>query len=417
MAEPESLVTQQERLQPRACRRGRRSRSISMTSTVHWHDDLASGLSRPIEIVVVGHFDDRRSSSCPRRPAGGVSRSIRRRSRRLGSTARRSRRASVDLLDGCRHAVRRREHIIDAVRPGVTILSAVACRRRRRPAPDRTGARRRRERPASRSTTSGSCASSTRGARRRTCSSTRPEASMSSRLTARCSWRSARRASRSRRHPRRSPVLPGARGRRRTPSACVEFKDDSGRKAFVAIVDASGLLESVAEGVPDAAIGDGAFEGFFRDPSGAHRYRLRWTTTICDREMTVSIAREVARIVIEHAPREGCDAMGIGRDLVLEFSQDVDPADVELQVIQPALLPEPPPEPTTMVVELRPRRRDRVGPGHRPCRVAHGGACGRPRPEHPRLHRRADRPRRRRRHDRHVGWLAVRPRPLDLDRG
>jgi hypothetical protein len=132
----------------------------------------------------------------------------------------------------------------------------------------------------------------------------------------------------------------------------MEFKDDTGRKAFAAIVDASGLLTSVAEGVPDAAIGDGALEGFFRDPSGTHRYRLRWTTTICDREMTVSIAREVARIVIEHAPREGCDAMGIGRDLVLQFTQDVDPAAVELQVIQPALLPEPPPEPTTMVVEL-----------------------------------------------------------------
>ena len=132
----------------------------------------------------------------------------------------------------------------------------------------------------------------------------------------------------------------------------MEFKDDAGRKAFVAIVDASGLLESVSEGVPDATIEDGAFEGFFRDPSGAHRYRLRWTTRVCDLEMTVSIARAVARIVIEHKPREGCDSMAVGRDLVLEFSQDVDPAEVQLQVIQPTLLPEPPPEPTTMVVEL-----------------------------------------------------------------
>ncbi len=132
----------------------------------------------------------------------------------------------------------------------------------------------------------------------------------------------------------------------------MEFKDDAGRKAFVAIVDASGLLESVAEGVPDPGIGDGAFEGFFRDPSGAHRYRLRWTTTICDRMMTVSIAREVARIVIESASREGCDTMAIGRDLVLQFTEDVDPADVELQIVEPRLLPESPPEPTTMVVGL-----------------------------------------------------------------
>jgi hypothetical protein len=132
----------------------------------------------------------------------------------------------------------------------------------------------------------------------------------------------------------------------------LEFKEDAGRKPRVAVVDESGLLDWVQEGVPDPAIEGAAIDGFFRDPSGAHRYRLRWTTTICDREMTVSIARGVARIVIEAAPRQGCDAMAIGRDLVLRFTEDVAPADVELQIIEPTILPESPPEPTTMVVGL-----------------------------------------------------------------
>jgi len=132
----------------------------------------------------------------------------------------------------------------------------------------------------------------------------------------------------------------------------LEFKDDTGRKAFVAVVDDSGLLDWVQEGVADSAIGGGAHEGFFRDPSGEHRYRLRWTTSICDREMTIVFERDVARTVIEHAPRDGCDAQAIGRELALGFSRDVDPAEVVLEVIPATLLPEQPPEPTTMVVEL-----------------------------------------------------------------
>jgi len=159
-----------------------------------------------------------------------------------------------------------------------------------------------------------------------------------------------------------APALPPEPTRDPTPSwgpwppenafSVLEFKDDMGRKAFVAVVDESGLLEWVQEGVPDSAIGGGATDGFFRDPSGAHRYRLRWTTTICDLQMTVSIGHDVARIIVEHAPRNGCDTMAVGRELVLQFTEDVHPADVELKVIEATLLPGPPPEPTTTVVTL-----------------------------------------------------------------
>jgi hypothetical protein len=66
--------------------------------------------------------------------------------------------------------------------------------------------------------------------------------------------------------------------------------------------------------------------------------------------MTVTIEREVARIVIEHAPRDGCDTMPVLRDLVLQFTED--PAFVEVGIVPPTILPEPPPEPNTMVVRL-----------------------------------------------------------------
>ena len=132
----------------------------------------------------------------------------------------------------------------------------------------------------------------------------------------------------------------------------LEFKDETGEKPRVAVVDDSGWLVAINDVAGGPAIGTGEAEGFFRDPSGEHRYRLRWTTSICDREMTLVIEHDLARIAIAHAPRDGCDAQAIGRELLLEFSRDVDPAEVELEVIPATLLPEDPPEPTTMVVQL-----------------------------------------------------------------
>jgi hypothetical protein len=116
--------------------------------------------------------------------------------------------------------------------------------------------------------------------------------------------------------------------------------DDPNDPARVAIVDPSGELVDVRAATAQDGRFDGPDEGFFRDPTGDGRYRLRWGTTICDREMTVTIDADVDRIVIDHAPRDGCDAMGIGRELVLELSRDIDPASVELVVNRAVLLPD-----------------------------------------------------------------------------
>jgi hypothetical protein len=298
--------------------------------------------SQPVEIAVVGHFDDRGSTSCSAEQQDAC------RDRFVvdrvdwvnGETLPTS---IVDYLQGTGMPFDEAQAIIDVVRPGVTVLSAAHAiggfdpRRidHSNDAPARwvvrvldQGA-----------LTTYMVVDSTRSIYELTADGPVLMAPTTAQESA---------------APPPSPTPTPASGPWPPQDAfsVMEFKDDAGRKAFVAIVDATGLLESVSEGVPDPGIGGEAFEGLFRDPSGAHRYRLRWTTTICDRMMTVSIAREVARIVIESASREGCDTMAIGRDLVLQFTEDVDPADVELQIVEPRLLPESPPEPTTMVVGL-----------------------------------------------------------------
>ncbi len=58
----------------------------------------------------------------------------------------------------------------------------------------------------------------------------------------------------------------------------------------------------------------------------AGRYRLKWAGSLCDGDMTVTIAESVRRIDIFGGKRTGCDAVGVGRELVLTFSKPVDPA-------------------------------------------------------------------------------------------
>ncbi len=133
----------------------------------------------------------------------------------------------------------------------------------------------------------------------------------------------------------------------------IDLPNENGNDpARVAVVDLSGALTEVRAPTAQDGHPEGPDEAFFRDPSGDGRYRLRWGTTICDREMTVTIDAEVDRIVIDHAPRDGCDSMGIGRELVLVFSRDVDPASVAYVHNRAVLLPEPPPEPTVTIVDL-----------------------------------------------------------------
>lgn len=296
----------------------------------------------PVEIVIVGHFDDRRSASCPVEVQAAC------RDRfvvdRVDSADGRVQPTSkVEQVEGGGTPFDDAWHIVEAVRPGVAILSAVHVDgadglRRIEPALAAQGSDLLGERAVwvmrvldGEAMATYAVADSTGSLYEFTA-----DGAVLVALSApgdRTSPSPIRQAA-SRPSPAWGPWPP--------PNAfsVLEFKDDAGRKPRVAVVDDSRLLEWIQEGVPDPAIGAAGSEGLFRDPSGVHRYRLRWGTTICDREMIVTVAADVKRIVIEHAPRDGCDAMYVGRELVLQFSRDVEPDDVGLEVIPATLLPE-----------------------------------------------------------------------------
>ena len=102
-------------------------------------------------------------------------------------------------------------------------------------------------------------------------------------------------------------------------------------KPRVTVVDQAEVVAAVREvGPDDRPMGQ---EGFTRDPDVDGRYRLSWVGSVCDEAMTVTIEPETIRIVVDEGVRDACDAMGIGRELVFDFTRSVDTTGVELVVI------------------------------------------------------------------------------------
>jgi hypothetical protein len=67
---------------------------------------------------------------------------------------------------------------------------------------------------------------------------------------------------------------------------------------------------------------------------------LVWVGTVCDVEATLTVGSD--RLVIVHAPRPGCDAMAVGRGMVLTYSDFVEPAGISVDLVDAVLLPEGP---------------------------------------------------------------------------
>lgn len=65
---------------------------------------------------------------------------------------------------------------------------------------------------------------------------------------------------------------------------------------------------------------------------------LGWIGTVCDVKATLAVARD--RLVVSPVPREGCDAMAVGRGVVLTFATPVEPASVVVVLEPTELLPE-----------------------------------------------------------------------------
>lgn len=65
---------------------------------------------------------------------------------------------------------------------------------------------------------------------------------------------------------------------------------------------------------------------------------LGWIGTVCDVKATLTVTQE--QLVVSPVPREGCDAMALGRGVVLTFAKPVDPASVAVVLERTVLLPE-----------------------------------------------------------------------------
>lgn len=65
---------------------------------------------------------------------------------------------------------------------------------------------------------------------------------------------------------------------------------------------------------------------------------LGWVGTVCDLEATLTIAP--GRLTVTPAPRQGCDAMALGRGMVLTFADRTDPKDITIELGETVLLPE-----------------------------------------------------------------------------
>jgi hypothetical protein len=64
---------------------------------------------------------------------------------------------------------------------------------------------------------------------------------------------------------------------------------------------------------------------------------LGWIGTICDLEATLIVGP--GSLVVSPQPRPACDAMAVGRGMVLTFAASVDPADIEVRLLDTVLLP------------------------------------------------------------------------------
>lgn len=65
---------------------------------------------------------------------------------------------------------------------------------------------------------------------------------------------------------------------------------------------------------------------------------LGWIGTVCDVKATLTVAP--GRLVVTPVPRQGCDAMAVGRGVVLTFAEPTDPATISVELGERVLLPE-----------------------------------------------------------------------------
>lgn len=97
----------------------------------------------------------------------------------------------------------------------------------------------------------------------------------------------------------------------------------------VALVDQSGRLVSAVQQNPVAVPFEGRF-GATAEPGKPGRVNLAWVGGTCDSQMTVTIAPDLGSISFDMGPQPVCDSIGIERQLILYFSGAVDVPSIQL---------------------------------------------------------------------------------------
>lgn len=65
---------------------------------------------------------------------------------------------------------------------------------------------------------------------------------------------------------------------------------------------------------------------------------LGWIGTVCDVKATLAIGP--GRLFVTPMPRQGCDAMAVGRGMVLTFAKPAKPEEISVELAERVLLPE-----------------------------------------------------------------------------
>ena len=119
----------------------------------------------------------------------------------------------------------------------------------------------------------------------------------------------------------------------------------------VAIVDRSGRFVSATEQDPPTITSDRRFAAA-AEPGKPGRINLTWIGGVCDSQVTVTIGSHLQSITFDMGPQPDCDSMAVGHELVMYFTSSVDvPANVGEAT--PEASP-PPPQGTENVVDCGP---------------------------------------------------------------
>lgn len=103
--------------------------------------------------------------------------------------------------------------------------------------------------------------------------------------------------------------------------------------AQAAVIDGSGRLVNVTEkGSVNYTLMpfNGRF-GAYAEPGKPGRVHLEWIGGICDSQITVTVAADLSAITYDMGPQPDCDSIGVGRELVLDFDGSVDVPGIELR--------------------------------------------------------------------------------------